>query len=81
MAGSTVLLIAPMLKLTGSSLLKRIPFTKFIDEDTETKDGFVDRIAAVSTASISLPAKGPKQAKPEVTEDDEEQTTDNYTAI
>jgi len=69
-----------MLKLTGSSLLKRIPFTKFIDEDTETQDGFVDKIAAVSTASISLPAKGSKKVKVDGVEEDEEQT-DNYQAI
>merc|ERR1719223_338845 len=49
-AGSTVLLVAPMLKLTGSAVLKRIPFTKFIDEDREMEDGFVDKVMAVSSA-------------------------------
>jgi len=34
-AGSTVLLIAALLKMTGSRVLKKIPFTKFIDEDRE----------------------------------------------
>jgi magnesium-transporting ATPase (P-type) len=33
--GSTVLLVAALLKLTGSKVLKKIPFTKFIDEDKE----------------------------------------------
>jgi hypothetical protein len=32
-AGSSVLIISALLKMTGSKILKRIPFTKFIDED------------------------------------------------
>ena len=33
--GSTTLLVATFLKLTPKALLKKIPFTKFIDEDKE----------------------------------------------
>jgi hypothetical protein len=48
-AGSMVIPIAALLKLTPTGLLKIIPFTKFIDEDKEVNDGLVDKITYYST--------------------------------
>lgn len=39
-AGSTVLLVAWCIKFTPKSLLKKIPFAKFVDEDKEVNDRF-----------------------------------------
>lgn len=32
-AGSTVLLVSGLLKLTGKKLLEKIPFSRFVDEN------------------------------------------------
>lgn len=44
--GSSVIAIAYLLKLTGTFILSRIPFTKFVDEDKEMEDTLVSRITA-----------------------------------
>lgn len=54
-AGSTVLLIAALLKMTGTALTKRIPFTKFVDEDKEGVDQLVQSINKYSNVQVNMP--------------------------
>lgn len=66
-AGSTVLLISALLKMTGSAITKRIPFTKFVDEDKEGVDQLVQSINKYSNVQVNIDAdrfrrKGKKQA-------------------
>ena len=53
-AGSTVLLVAALLKLTPKALLKAIPMTKFIDEDKEANDGMVNAITKYSNVQVNI---------------------------
>lgn len=55
-AGSTVLLISALLKLTGRRVLDKIPFAKFIDENNAAQDGFVNKITAASNIKVNIPA-------------------------
>lgn len=55
-AGSTVLLISALLKLTGRRVLDKIPFTKFVDENNAAQDGFVNKITAASNIKVNIPA-------------------------
>ena len=65
-AGSLVIPIAAILKFTGKGLLKKIPFTKFIDEDKEVNDGLVDKITKYSNKDVDFNAvTGKKNADPE----------------
>lgn len=54
--GTTVIPIAAMLKMTGPGLLKKIPFTKFIDEDKEVEDGVVDNITKYTAVQVNIKA-------------------------
>jgi len=53
-AGSLVIPVAAMLKLTGPGLLRIIPFTKFIDEDKEVTDGMVTKITNFSNIQVEI---------------------------
>lgn len=53
-AGSSNLIIAALLKLTGPGLLKKIPFTKFIDEDKEAQDQLVQSIAKINNTDVNF---------------------------
>lgn len=52
--GSLVIPIAALLKLTGSGLLKLIPFTKFIDEDVKVNDGIASSITKISNYQVDI---------------------------
>lgn len=52
--GSLVIPIAALLKLTGSGLLKLIPFTKFIDEDVKVNDGIASSITKISNMQVDI---------------------------
>lgn len=52
--GSTVLLIALLMKMTGKAILNKIPFTKFIDEDKEANDGMVNAITKYSNVQVNI---------------------------
>lgn len=65
-AGCSIILIAALLKLTGPGLLKKIPFTKFIDEDKEAQDKLVQSIAKINNTDVNFNTdfmKGKKNKK------------------
>jgi len=53
-AGGMVIPIAALLKLTGKGVLKKIPFTKFIDEDKHVEDGLVNKINNISNIQVDM---------------------------
>jgi hypothetical protein len=77
-AGSTVILIAALLKMTGSKILKKIPFTKFIDEDREQQDGLVNAINKYSNVQVNINTDALRRKKKAEEEYDEVADTDNY---
>lgn len=77
-AGSTVLLIAALLKMTGSRVLKKIPFTKFIDEDKEAQDGLVNAINKYSNVQVNVNVDALKRKKKKPKGDTDEVADDEY---
>lgn len=71
--GATVLFFAWAIKFTPKGLLKKIPFTKFVDEDATTKDKFADMALALNDQKINVPAL------PNKTKDNDYQALDNDT--
>lgn len=55
--------IAALLKMTGSGLLKRIPFTKFIDEDVKVNDGIANSISKFSNYQVDINPENFKSKK------------------
>lgn len=82
-AGALVIPIAALLKLTGSGLLKLIPFTKFIDEDVKVTDGIANSITKISNIQVDINAdtfKGKKKSDgfgPDADNDDNYQRDNN----
>lgn len=54
MTGATVIPVSAMLKMTGTSILKKIPFSKFIDENKEENDRIVNKIRALSNEQVNV---------------------------
>lgn len=55
-AGATVLPISLLLKLTGTTVLKKIPFTKFINENEKGDDRLVSNIQKYSNVEVNIPS-------------------------
>ena len=55
MTGASVLVVAWLLKFTPKALLKKIPFTKFVDEDKQTNDKFAQMALAMNENKIDMP--------------------------
>ena len=72
--------IAFLLKRTPKALLDRMPFTKFIDEDKEMDEGFVDKINQYRKVQVNINAdmlKGKKAKQPTPNEGDYDEMRDN----
>lgn len=57
-AGATVLVIAWVVKFTPKALVKKIPFTKFVDEDKEVNDKLAKLALDMNDQKINVPNVG-----------------------
>jgi hypothetical protein len=62
-AGSTVIVIAWILKYIPDRFMKKIPFTKFVDENEKVSNVAFDKLLEKSQAKVDIPTNLPRPKK------------------